>query len=69
MSTVKRRPRTVELSGEDRLIARHFKPLARHPGAFGLVDDAAVLTPPAIVWFWIGLKPYGESVARARARG
>jgi thiamine-monophosphate kinase len=34
------------LSGEDRLIARHFKPLARHPGAFGLVDDAAVLAPP-----------------------
>ena len=34
------------LSGEDRLIARHFKPLARHPGAFGLVDDAAVLTTP-----------------------
>ena len=33
-------------SGEDRLIARHFKPLARHPGAFGLVDDAAVIKPP-----------------------
>ncbi len=34
-------------SAEDRLIARHFKPIARHPGAFGLVDDAAVLgTPP-----------------------
>jgi thiamine-monophosphate kinase len=33
-------------SGEDRLIARHFRPLARDPGAFGLVDDAAVLTPP-----------------------
>jgi thiamine-monophosphate kinase len=33
-------------SGEDRLIARHFKPLARHPGAFGLVDDAAALEPP-----------------------
>ncbi|MBM3528786.1 MAG: thiamine-phosphate kinase [Alphaproteobacteria bacterium] len=33
-------------SAEDRLIARHFKPLATHPGAFGLVDDAAVLTPP-----------------------
>ena len=33
-------------SGEDRLIARHFKPLARHPGALGLTDDAAVLTPP-----------------------
>jgi thiamine-monophosphate kinase len=34
------------MSGEDRLIARHFKPLARHPGAFGLEDDAAILSPP-----------------------
>jgi thiamine-monophosphate kinase len=34
------------LSGEDRLIARHFKPLARDPGALGLLDDAAVLRPP-----------------------
>jgi thiamine-monophosphate kinase len=33
-------------SAEDRLIARHFRPLAKHPGAFGLVDDAAVVTPP-----------------------
>jgi thiamine-monophosphate kinase len=33
-------------SAEDRLIARHFKPLATHPGAFGLVDDAAVLNAP-----------------------
>lgn len=39
--------RTNAESGEDRLIARHFKPLARHPGAFGLVDDAAVLAVPA----------------------
>jgi len=30
-------------SGEDSLIARYFKPLARDPGAFGLTDDAAVL--------------------------
>jgi len=30
-------------SGEDSLIARYFKPLAIDPGAFGLVDDAAVL--------------------------
>jgi thiamine-monophosphate kinase len=36
-----------EESAEDRIIARYFKPLARHPGAFGLIDDAAVLTPPA----------------------
>jgi thiamine-monophosphate kinase len=28
------------------LIARFFRPLARHPGALGLVDDAAILTPP-----------------------
>jgi thiamine-monophosphate kinase len=34
-------------SAEDRLIARYFRPLATHPGAFGLTDDAALLTPPA----------------------
>jgi thiamine-monophosphate kinase len=33
-------------SAEDRLIARHFRPLARHPGAYGLSDDAAAITPP-----------------------
>src|SRR3954453_2904917 len=33
-------------SAEDRLIARYFKPLAKHPGAFGLADDAAAITPP-----------------------
>jgi thiamine-monophosphate kinase len=33
-------------SGEDRLIARHFKPLATHPGALGLTDDAAFIAPP-----------------------
>jgi thiamine-monophosphate kinase len=36
-----------EGSGEDRLIARHFAPLATHPGALGLLDDVALLTPPA----------------------
>jgi len=36
----------TEESGEDRLIARYFKPLATHPAAFGLVDDAAALIPP-----------------------
>jgi thiamine-monophosphate kinase len=41
------RRQAAQLSGEDRLIARHFKPLARHPGAFGLEDDAAVLKIPA----------------------
>src|SRR6266851_4179775 len=34
-------------SAEDRLIARYFKPLAKHPGAFGLGDDAASIEPPA----------------------
>ena len=34
-------------SAEDRLIARYFKPLAKHPGAFGFSDDAAAITPPA----------------------
>src|ERR1043165_2405797 len=43
---VAKRARNRE-SGEDRLIARHFKPIARHPGALGLTDDAAMLTPPA----------------------
>ena len=33
-----------EASAEDSLIARYFKPLATDPGAFGLVDDAAVLS-------------------------
>jgi thiamine-monophosphate kinase len=35
------------LSGEERLIERYFKPLATTENAFGLGDDAAVLTPPA----------------------
>jgi thiamine-monophosphate kinase len=35
------------LSAEERLIARYFKPLATHPGAFGLADDAAAIAPPA----------------------
>jgi thiamine-monophosphate kinase len=30
-------------SGEDALIARYFKPLATDPGAFALIDDAAIL--------------------------
>src|SRR6266550_9472269 len=34
-------------SGEERLIARYFAPLAKHPGALGLTDDAAAITPPA----------------------
>jgi thiamine-monophosphate kinase len=39
--------RTKAQSGEDRLIARYFKPIARHPGALGLTDDVALLAPPA----------------------
>jgi thiamine-monophosphate kinase len=35
-----------ETSAEERLIARYFRPLATAPGAFGLGDDAAVVTPP-----------------------
>ncbi|MBR0739381.1 thiamine-phosphate kinase [Bradyrhizobium liaoningense] len=31
-------------SAEDSLIARYFRPLATDPGAFGLVDDAAILS-------------------------
>src|ERR1700694_3481046 len=33
-------------SGEDRLIAKYFRPIATHPGAFGLADDAAAIAPP-----------------------
>jgi thiamine-monophosphate kinase len=39
--------RTKAESGEDLLIRRHFKPIARHPGALGLLDDAALLAPLA----------------------
>jgi thiamine-monophosphate kinase len=42
----KKTSRKTAESAEDRLIARYFKPLARHPGAFGLDDDAAILSPP-----------------------
>lgn len=33
-------------SAEDRLIARHFAPIATHPGALGLTDDCAFIKPP-----------------------
>ena len=36
-----------ERRGEFELIAELFAPLATAPGAFGLTDDAAVVTPPA----------------------
>jgi thiamine-monophosphate kinase len=35
-----------ETSAEDRLIATYFRPIATHPGAFGLADDAAAIAPP-----------------------
>ncbi len=38
-------PNATELA-EERLIARYLRPIATHPGALGLVDDAAELTPP-----------------------
>ena len=40
------RKKTSRGSAEDRLIARHFRPLATHPGALGLADDAAVVKVP-----------------------
>jgi thiamine-monophosphate kinase len=39
--------RLSEGSPEESLIARHFRPLATHPGALGLVDDAAAIAVPA----------------------
>jgi thiamine-monophosphate kinase len=36
-------PPDASASGEDDLIARYFRPLATDPGAFGLIDDAAIL--------------------------
>jgi len=36
-----------DMSAEDHLIARFFKPLASHRGALDLSDDAAFLTPPS----------------------
>jgi thiamine-monophosphate kinase len=36
-----------DISAEDHLIARFFRPIAIHPGALELTDDAAYLTPPA----------------------
>ncbi len=33
-------------SAEDKLIQRYFAPIAVHPGAIGLADDAAFIKPP-----------------------
>jgi thiamine-monophosphate kinase len=38
--------KTPGSTGEERLIAKYFAPLAKHAGALGLLDDAATLTPP-----------------------
>ena len=34
-------------SGEERLIGRFFRPIAKSAGALGLADDAALISPPA----------------------
>jgi thiamine-monophosphate kinase len=39
-------PARDDTSAEERLIARYFRPLATAPGALGLEDDAAIVTPP-----------------------
>src|SRR5215471_19727540 len=39
-------PGSADGSAEDRLIARYFKPLAKHPAALGFNDDAAAIAPP-----------------------
>jgi thiamine-monophosphate kinase len=46
MGARKEMPAREETSAEERLVARYFRPLATSPGALGLGDDAAVLTPP-----------------------
>jgi thiamine-monophosphate kinase len=40
------KPGAAEASAEDRLIATYFRPIATHPGALGLADDAAAIAPP-----------------------
>jgi len=39
-------PDAAQASAEDRLIATYFRPIATHPGAFDLSDDAAAIAPP-----------------------
>ena len=38
--------RAVNQTGEDEIIARYFRPLAKHPAALGLIDDCAALPVP-----------------------
>jgi thiamine-monophosphate kinase len=54
MAARRRTPRTAKAvrtplarSAEDLLIAKYFRPIARHPGALGLLDDVAKLTSGA----------------------
>jgi thiamine-monophosphate kinase len=39
--------RAANQTGEDDIIARYFRPLAKHPAALGLIDDCAALPVPA----------------------
>jgi thiamine-monophosphate kinase len=39
-------PEPAAPSAEDDLIATYFRPIATHPGAFDLTDDAAAIAPP-----------------------
>lgn len=39
--------RAAGQTGEDEIIARYFRPLAKHPAALGLIDDCAALPVPA----------------------
>ena len=47
MAARKTSRQATEGSAEDRLIAKYFRPLATHPGARGLIDDAAVISVPS----------------------
>jgi thiamine-monophosphate kinase len=38
--------RAAGQTGEDEIIASYFRPLAKHPAAFGLIDDCAALPVP-----------------------
>src|SRR5262245_2417029 len=41
-----RMKRAAGQTGEDEIIARYFRPMAKHPAAFGLIDDCAALPVP-----------------------
>jgi thiamine-monophosphate kinase len=46
LGAVRPMPESADGSAEDHLIAKYFRPIATHPGAFGLADDAAAVAPP-----------------------